>query len=475
MDYAEYRRHDATGLARLVADGEVSAAELLDVAIARAEAVDPALNAIVQPMHEQARRRASADLSGPFAGVPFLVKDLFQDVAGLRTGSGSRATTNHRAATNSTVVQQWIDAGLVIFGKTNTPEFGTKGVTEPEANGPTRNPWDVTRTSGGSSGGSAASVAAGVVPMAGASDGGGSIRIPAAWCGLVGLKPGRGVVSSGPNYAEYIHGSATEGVVSRTVRDSAAMLDVLTATHDLSGPFLPARPDESYAELARREPGRLRIGFVTASPIDTAVDPEAVAAVEGAARLLESLGHDVFPTALDIDGQQMAQDFMATWSAEVAVTVRNLRAQGADRGDFELDTLLLAAVGSAMTAPDLTAAHQRWHTYARALADFHAGADLLLTPSVARPPVRIGELDTPPALRAASSLLLRSGLAGQLHRTKQWKDTIVSNLAPVPFTQLANITGRPAMSLPLHRTAEGLPLGVQLTGGLGSEPMLLSL
>jgi amidase len=211
-------------------------------------------------MYDLARTRARTDLSGPGAGVPFLIKDLGQHHAGLPTGSGSRSLAGHPAAAHAEVVRRWPDAGLVILGKTNTPEFDAKAVTEPDAGGPTRNPWDTGHTPGGSCGGSGAAVAAGIVPVAGASDGGGSIRIPAACCGLFGLKPGRGLVPDGPDVAERLHGTAVNGVISRSVRDTAAMLDVLTAP-DLGGPYLSARPDEPYADLAAREPGSLRIGF----------------------------------------------------------------------------------------------------------------------------------------------------------------------------------------------------------------------
>jgi amidase len=476
MEYREYRRFDAVGLAGLVAKGEVSPTELLEAAIERAEQVDGKLNAIVYPMYEIARKRASPELTGPFAGVPFLIKDLKQHYAGQPTQGGSRALRNHVAETHSAVVERWLDAGLVIFGKTSTPEFGTKAVTESRATGPTRNPWNLGHTPGGSSGGSAAAVAAGVVPVAGASDGGGSIRIPAACCGLVGLKPGRGLVPAGPDHAESLHGAATDGVISRTVRDTAAMLDVLTARPDLGGPYLAARPDTPYAELAQRTPGTLRIGFLTTSPMGTPVHSEAVAAVDNAAALLGKIGHDVTPVELDIDGRQLAQDFMTMWAAQTAATIMDIQRDNAvDVKDFELDTRLLAASARSIRAPEYVAAHHRWNTYSRALAAFHDTYDLLLTPTLAVPPVRIGELDAPPLVRYVGAILLRLGLIGPFAKTKTWNDMIVTNLAPVPFTQLANITGRPAISLPLHRTADGLPLGVQFVGGIGSEPTLLAL
>ncbi|MFJ4380871.1 amidase [Streptomyces albidoflavus] len=475
MEYAEYRAHDAVGLAALVAGGEVSAAELLEVAVARAEAVDGKLNAVVRPMHDLARERARTPLTGPFAGVPFLIKDLSQDYAGLPTGSGSRSLAHRPAERHSAVVERWLEAGLVIFGKTNTPEFGAKGITEPEVNGPTRNPWDLTRTPGGSSGGSAAAVAAGVVPMAGANDGGGSIRIPAACCGLFGLKPGRGLVPAGPATAEDLHGAATNGAVSRTVRDSAALLDVLTARPDPGGPYLAARPELPYAELARR-PRPLRIGFTTRSPIGTEVDPHAVAAVDETAKLLARLGHEVEPAEPEIDHRQLALDFLAMWTTQLAQTVDEIRrATGAGPGDFELDTHLLAAAGRSLPAPRYFAAHQRWNTYSRQLAAFHERYDLLLTPTLARPPVRIGELDTPAPVRALARALMKAGLLGTLAGTKAWERAVIANLAATPYTQLANITGRPAMSVPTYRTPEGLPLGTQFVGPLGGEGTLLAL
>lgn len=476
MEYSEYRRFDAVGLAELVAKREVSAGELLDVAINRAEQVNPKINAIVRPMYDIARKRVTEELDGPFAGVPFLLKDLMQNYAGVPTGSGSGAMRDHAATEHAEVVNRWLDAGLVVFGKTATPELGTKPVTEPEISRPTRNPWNLNHTPGGSSGGTAAAVAAGILPVAGASDGGGSIRIPAACCGLVGLKPGRGLVPAGPDAAELLHGAATEGVISRTVRDTAAMLDVLTVRPDLGGPYLPARPETPYAELARRDPGTLRIGYTTKSPLGSAVHPEAVAAVDNAVALLAKLGHDVTPAEPDVDGAALAQDFLAMWAVEASVTIAEMcRATGASPKDFELDNRLLAASARDTRASQYAAGLRRWNAHSRALAKFHETYDLLLTPSLARPPVRIGELDTPKPVRYLGEILLRLGVVPYFAKTKLWTDTILANLEPVPFTQLANVTGRPAMSLPLHRTKDGLPLGVQFVGGLGSEPMLLAL
>ncbi|MEI5103533.1 amidase family protein [Streptomyces sp. PmtG] len=315
-----------------------------------------------------------------------------------------------------------------------------------------------------------------MVPAAGANDGGGSIRIPAACCGLFGLKPGRGLVPAGPGHGELLLGAATDGVVSRSVRDTAALLDVLTAHPDPGGPYLAARPEEPYAELARRAPRKLRVGVSTRSPIGTPVSREARDAVDTAVKLLVGLGHEVEEAEPGIDGLRMADDFMTMYAAVNAAALAEVKHKsGADDSRFELDTRLIAAAGRAVDAAEHTIRHDRWNTYTRQLAAFHETYDLLLTPTLARPPVRIGELDTPWVTRQLGGALLRTGLAGRFSRTRFWKQAVVQNLAPNPFTQLANITGRPAMSVPLYRTPQGLPLGVQFCGPLGGEGTLLAL
>lgn len=475
MDYAEYRAYDAVGLAALVDKGEVSAAELLTVASARAEDVDGRVGAIVRPMHDEARARAAGPLSGPFAGVPFLIKDLGQHYAGLPTAAGTGPLADVPAEQHSEVVRRWLDAGLVVFGKTSTPEFGAKAITEPVAGPTARNPWDLTRTPGGSSGGSAAAVAAGIVPVAGASDGGGSIRIPAACCGLFGLKPGRGLVPDGPQAAERMHGAAVQGVVSRSVRDTAAMLDVL-AGPEPGAPYRLALPDEPYADAARREPGVLRIGMSTASPLGGTVDPQALAAVREAGEVLTGLGHVVEPAGSGVDERQLSRDFLTMWFASVAHQVADARARtGAADDAFELETRVMAALGRATPAPAYLAAYSRWNEHTRRLAAFHERYDLLLTPTLARPPWRIGELATPEPVRKVARALLTGRVAGLLGRTNVVDTLVDRNLGPVPYTQLANITGRPAMSVPLYRTPDGVPLGVQLVGGLGAEGRMLAL
>ena len=476
MRFDEYVQHDATSLADLVRRGEVSPAELLDAALERADDTR-SLNAIVCRLDEAARAQArrSPDTQAPFCGVPFLVKDLFQDIGGVPTSSGSKALARHPAPEDSDVVRRWREAGLVIFGKTNTPEFGARNVTEPTLWGPTRNPWDRNRTPGGSSGGSAAAVAAGVVPVAGANDGGGSIRIPAAACGLFGLKAGRGRISMGPLMGEGMNGAAVQGVVSRSVRDSAAMLDVLQGPEAHAPYHMPA-PPVPYVDAMRADTGRLRIGFTTESPVGTPVDPQAVAAVQDAATLLASLGHHVEPVPQPVNGLHLAEDFLLAWFCTQAFIVDMLRdTAGASPADFESDTRLMAAVGRSVSAVELLKCEARWHDHNRALARYHAEYDLWLSPTLSAPPPAIGSMDTPWALDLLSDVVSRVGLAGRLRHSQAFQTTVLHNLAWTPYTQLANLTGRPAMSVPLHWTPDGLPLGVQFVAPLNGEALLLQL
>lgn len=376
---------------------------------------------------------------------------------------------------DSDVVKRWKQAGLLIFGKTNTPEFGARNVTEPKAWGAARNPWDLQRTPGGSSGGSAAAVAAGIVPMAGANDGGGSIRIPAAACGLFGLKPGRGRISMGPMMAEGMNGIAVQGIVSRSVRDSATMMDVLQGPEVHAPYFMPA-PSTPYAEVIKTPPRTLRVGFTTASPIGTPVDPEAIKAVEHAARLLEQLGHHVEEVASPVNGVQLAEDFLLAWFCAQALIVNTIKQQtGASDDQFEADNLLMAAVGRSISAVELLACEARWNTHIQDVARFHSRHDLWLTPTLSAPPVTIGSMDTPWSLALMSDIARRLGLAGVMRHTSSFKNTVLQNLAWTPYTQLANLTGRPAMSVPLYWTPQNLPLGVQFVTPLDGEGLLLQL
>ncbi len=478
MKLGEYLQHDAVGLAACVARGEVSAPELLDLALRQSAAAQPKTNAICRLMESEARSQLNKPLTGAFAGVPFLIKDCAQDYAGLPTTYASRSMQNVVAPEHAHVVRRYLEAGLVIFGKTNLPEFALKGVSDSQLFGRANNPWNVDHTPGGSSGGAAAAVASGVVPMAAGNDGGGSIRIHAACCGLFGLRPSRARISAGPAYGEYWYGASSEGVISRSVRDTAAALDV-AAGGEPGDPFEVPRPAEPYATLMSREPGRLRIGFTAASPIGTQVHPEAVAAVNEAAKLLGSLGHEVVQAAPDINGAALAKAFLHVYFGQVAAMVAQARAAGARTSDFELLTRVLATLGGATSAGALTAQLLKWNDFARALARFHSRYDLLLTPTLAHPPIRHGQGDPTAAEQAVLNLLDRAGLLGLLTRAGLLDGTVDKiardSLQYVPFTQLANLTGTPAISVPLHWTADGLPLGVQLIARFGEEDRLLQL
>lgn len=477
MKFEEYRRHDAVGLAMLVERGEVSAETLLDLAIQRAEAVDGGLNALVHPLYEHAREQLAAGVAGPLAGVPMLVKDLFQEIEGAPHYKGNRAlrSADARAVFDSTLVKRWKAAGLVPFGRTNTPELGAKGITEPEAFGACRNPWSTAHTPGGSSGGSAALVAAGVVPAAGANDGGGSIRIPASCCGLFGLKPGRGRTPWGPGFTEAMHGMAVNHVLTRSVRDSALILD-RTRGEEPGSLFHIAPPERSYRNAASTSPGRLRIGFSTTSPLGTSIDPEAVRAVEDTARLLGDLGHDVEETAPEMDMRQMCLDWLHVWFGQCAITVDEVMKQtGCGMEGFEADTLAMVAFGHAMSGASYARSQGRWQKYMIALDHFLHRYDFWLAPTMAMPPARIGENETPGWQQAATRGALKLGTGKLIARSGQIEATAFKSLEAMPFTQLANVTGVPAMSVPLHWCGNGLPLGVQFVGGHGDEEKLFSL
>jgi amidase len=478
ISFAEYAALDALALAELVRSKQVTASELLETAIARAETVNPKLNAIVIPMHDLARARAKTELDGPFTGVPFLLKDLYQDYAGVLATSGSMAwkKAQYRPTRHSELVERFLRAGTVPFGRTNTPEFGAKGTTEPEAWGPTRNPWDLTRTPGGSSGGAAAAVAAGVVPMAGASDGGGSIRIPAACTGLFGFKPGRGRTPSGPEIGEALHGAAMNHVLTRSVRDSAAMLDA-TQGDERASLFHIAPPERPYLEEVACEPGRLRIAFSTRSPIGSEVHPDAAAAVERTARLLEGLGHEVEEAAPSIDGEAMARDFCTVWFAQLAVVVNETcKKLGAASSNFELDTLAVVAIAKATSSVAYAEAYVRWTRYAQQLAEFMTVRDLYMTPTLALPPARVGQRTTPAWAEQAMRIGMPFGLSRVLPLASGTiEHAVLENLKRVPFTQLANVTGVPAMSVPLEQFSDGLPLGIQFVAEHGGEGTLFSL
>lgn len=473
----EYLQYDALGLAQLIRAGETSASELLDMAIARAESVNPEINAIVTPLYDYGRQQIEQGLpDGPFSGVPFLLKDLLCSLAGTPLSNGSNALKGQISPRDSELARRFRQAGLVIFGKTNTPELGLMGVTEPKAWGPTRNPWNTGHTPGGSSGGSAAAVAAGIVPMASAGDGGGSIRIPAACCGLFGLKPSRGLIPTGPYAADFWDGAATEHVITRTVRDSAAMLDAICGP-DGSTPYPVAKPESFLARL-HAPLRKLRIGYSSRSFIGRDVSDDAIRATEHTATLLRSLGHEVELVNVELDGAALADSYLTMYFGQVAADLDFMAAQlstNVSNLDVEDATKVLGFLGKTISAGDYVAAHRRWNQFAQTMSTFHQRYDLLLTPTLATEPAPIGTFNPPLAEAVAMKVINGLRLHKLLLKTGMVKKMALDNLEKLPFTQLANLTGQPAMSVPLYWTENSLPLGTQLIAPLGDDITLLQL
>ena len=454
---------DATAQASLVREREVAPADLVDAAIAAIERINPTLNAIIIETFDKARAQArSRDLpDGPFRGVPYAIKDLICTTAGDPFHAGMRLLKERRwtASADTFLAAKLRAAGFLFLGRTNAPELGPVPTTEPEAYGPTRNPWDLTRSAGGSSGGSAAAVAARLVPAAHGNDGGGSIRIPASECGVFGLKPSRGRLSLGPTHGDIWSGLVVEHALTRSVRDSAAILDATCGAMP-GDPYAAPAADRPYGDEIGADPVRLRIGIMTEAPgASLPVDPECVAAVEDAARLLESLGHEVeiaHPAAIDdlefmrwmglMVASSTAWDLKA-WSQRIGTAIT--------AADVEPTTWALAELGNALRAADYIETVAWMHGYTRRMAEWWAaGFDLLLTPTLAEPPPRLGEFTPPPE--------------DPLHAIGRATPLII-------YTAPFNVTGQPAMSLPLWWSADGLPIGVQLAAAYGREDVLFRL
>lgn len=457
-DFEEVLRRDATAQAELIRRREVSAAELTAASIDRIERLDPSLNAVVTPLFDEARAAAGAMEPGaPFAGVPFLLKDLVTELAGAPLAEGSRFLAGHYVSTgDSELVRRLRRSGLIVLGKTNTSEFGLVPTAESELYGPCLNPWERERTTGGSSGGSAAAVAAGMVAVAHANDGGGSIRIPASCCGLFGLKPSRGLNPLGPHYGDIASGLIAEHVVSRSVRDSAALLDA-TGGAEPGAPYAPPPKARAYAEEVGRDPGRLRIAFSTQPLVGEPAHADCQAAVETTAALADELGHYVEPAAPPIDGLAMTRDFATLWIAMSGWMVRDWqRRLGREprETDFEAATWRSFRRAEQMTPADYLLALQDLQRQSRTVAAFFERYDLWLTPTLAEPPFPLGSFTF-------------SEEARHQHLERIGRFT--------GFTLLANATGQPAMSVPLAWNPAGLPTGVQFTGRFGDEATLFRL
>ena len=457
ISQADYTSRDATGLADLVRSGEVSAAELLEAAITRIERLNPRYNAVVEELYDAAREDIARGLpDGPFTGVPFLIKDLHTLVKGSRLSHGCRFFANHVSSHDSSIVAKARSAGLVIAGRTNTPEFGLNTTTESRFLGAARNPWNSEHSTGGSSGGAAASVAAGMVPVAHATDSGGSIRIPASCCGLVGLKPTRGRVLAGLDAGEGWHDTFNAFAVTRSVRDAAGLLDCLRNTSD-PAPYYAPHGEFGYSWLLDAPVGKMRIGILQEPPTGVAISAECREALETTRTLLEDLGHRTEVIRLSYDTAAAADAFLKVISSSVASTVGH---QETDTGtaatpdDFEATVWSSLEIGRRISGGELNAAIARIHMTGAEILRQTAGFDLVLSPTVAKPPLRLGELD-------ASEGDIRAFLAK------------VFTFAP--FTSLYNISGQPAISLPLGWSNDGLPLGMQFAAAPGREDLLIQI
>ncbi len=454
---ADYESYDGLGLADLVAKGEVTPDELLDAAIERVESRNPALNAVVYTWYDEAHAAIAAGLpEGPFRGVPFLLKDLYAYFAGQPISNGSRFFDDYVPDHDSELVARYRRAGLAIFGRSASPEFGLTTTTESLLHGETHNPWNLAHTTGGSSGGAAAAVAGGVLPVAHASDGGGSIRIPASCCGLFGMKPTRGRNPAGPDVGEGWSGMSTAHVVSRSVRDSAAMLDA-TAGPDLGAPYWAEPPTRPWLEEVSANPGRMRIAYQTRAFNGAETHPDCAAAVDDAAKLCAELGHDVEAAELTVDAQTLGEATLTVIGSNVRALVED-RAAELER-DFTPDDMELITYGMVMGAVEApAAAYARsvrvLHAAGRRVARFLESYDVLLTPTMATPPLELGRLS-----------LSRSDFDA-------YRDDIMRT---VGFTSLLNAAGNPAMSVPLAWNSAGLPVGSQFVGRYGDEATLYRL
>lgn len=479
--FKEYTQYDALGLAELVSAGEVSAKELLDAAVNQANTLNPKLNAIIHRFDERAYQATQVGLpAGAFTGVPYLLKDLSFSLAGEPITMGSRSI-NIISETDSEIVTRMKATGVNTFGKTNTPEFGLIITTEPKAHGAAHNPFKNGYSTGGSSGGSAAAVTSGIVPMAGAGDGGGSIRFPAAWCGVFGMKPSRGRNPMGPAFGEGWDGAVADHVITRSVRDSAAMLDA-TSGREIGAPYVIAPPKGTFLQAAMRAPRPLTIALQRQPLIaNTVVDKEVLAVLEQTVKQLEAMGHRVIPAEPNINIEKFWHDFIVVVCAHTAFTIDNIeRNFGSEHiKNLEPQTYNMALLGRSLSAVDLVHAKHGWHDSQYQTGRLLEQYDMILSPTVPTAAVKHGVL--PPSrmdeLLMRSSEVLNKGFnmgkfafsSGAIEKLSQ---PVLSKMA---FTLLGNVTGLPAMSVPLGMSKKGLPIGMQLIGRMNDETTLFSL
>ncbi len=474
--FSEYESFDGLGLANLIKTGVISPSELLDAAIERIELHNPQLNAVICKLYDQARAAVQREIpAGAFQGVPFLLKDLLAEYAGTPLRFGSRFTAGWVSTQDSELVQRFKKAGLIILGKTNTPEFGLSPVTEPELYGPTRNPWDLNRSSGGSSGGSAAAVASGMVPMAHGGDGAGSLRIPAAYCGIFGLKPSRGRTPTGPSVMRVWQGMVVEHVMTRSVRDCAAMLDALAGT-EIGSPISLPKPEQPFLNSLAAPRPTLRIAVTDQPFFPSTVTAEYQEALKKTAKLCSQLGHNVEVAMPEINEEDVLLAYMIVVTADTAASIKMLADAMGKKDNYvglETMTAVLCEVGEHFSAKDFAWASHILDMTSRRLAEFFLKYDVLVTPTMAMPPPLVHEFK-PDRFEKNVLEILRRLPYGPLLR-KLIQRIANKNIAFSPFTPLFNITGQPAMSVPLFWDKQGLPIGMQFAGRLGEEKTLLQL
>lgn len=475
---AEYEDLDAVALAALVAKKEVSAEELVDEAIARIETWNPRLSFVVQRMDQEARAHAkTVRPGGPLSGVPYLLKDLLASYQGVPMRSGSKLYARYVPDHDSELVRRHKEAGLVAVAKSATPELGLTPVTEPETHSPTETPWKKGHTSGGSSGGSAAGVAARVVPIGHGGDGGGSIRIPAACCGVFGLKPSRGRTPTGPDASENWFGFAIEHAITRSVRDSAVLLDA-TSAREAHALYPVPPPERPFAEEVGRDPGKLRIAWTTRPHLPGKVHPDCEAAVRDVAKLLAGLGHDVVEAGPEVDPHAFSKEFVTHVAVATAMELEACEeklGRKATRLDVSVDTWLVALLGRTMSGLDLAHARRRLQARSRRILAFYDRFDVLLTPTLGRPPVAHAELRAKGAERTFQELVARGSLTSVM-KLPGLVDKMAERVFEfIPFSPVANVTGQPSMSVPLFWNTAGLPVGTMFTARVGDEATLLRL
>ncbi|MEC5425650.1 amidase [Virgibacillus sp. C22-A2] len=478
MDLQTYQKLDATDMSELIRNKEVKSEELLTLSFEQMEKVNPSLNAVTHHRKDKVFDEATNmfNTDQPFAGVPILLKNISQALKGESLTSGSKLLKSTIADQDSNLVKKIREAGFRFIGHTNTPEFGLKNISEPELYGPTRNPWNPDYSPGGSSGGAAAAIASGIVPLAGASDGGGSIRIPASFSGLFGLKPTRGRTPVGPGAGRQWHGASIDFVLSKTVRDSASMLDILQTVQPEAAFQTPLYPGSYKAEMVYPLKKKRRVAYTTESPVGTPVSADAKEAVEKTVKWLEKEGFIVEEKDNGVDGIQLMENYYIMNSGEISTLVSKLEqaiGRAITSDDVEIETWLLNEAGKSVSAAAFSSSIASWDEAAAQMAAFHQTYDFYITPATAYTAPQVGELthsrEDQEQLRRKITEINKSEQQALIY------DMFLPSLTYTPFTQLANLTGQPAMSVPLHLSNNGMPIGVQVMAPKGGEMELLQL